>query len=394
MLREIRMPNLGTTNDEVKIIRWFKREGEEVKRGEPLLEVETDKAAMEVESFAAGYLKKIVAHPDDEVASGEIIAYIGDHEDIYNISDKAKPESSSSIAKRREVTPPTTSGKDMRVSPMVRKLAESMGIDLAGIRGTGPNGLILREDILKAHGTAPEIGKANLPVEEGETIPVPPPDGIAPFTRVGKAIAGTMTKSKATIPHVYFRIDAEASAMMALRSASEREISYNAMLLHTVADTLKDFPYLACRYNEEGRILAKQINIGFAASKGDDLFVPVVKNIGREGLDIRGVEAEIQRLTDAVRNGALKQEDLSGGVFTVTNLGTYGLSSFTAVINPPEVAILAVGAIQDRVVAVNGGIHIHPMLTMTLSVDHRVVNGVYAASFMKALKDKIETLKG
>jgi pyruvate dehydrogenase E2 component (dihydrolipoamide acetyltransferase) len=392
MLIEIRMPNLGTTNDEVKIIQWFKQEGEEVKRGEPLLEVETDKATMEVESFATGYLKKIVAHPDDEVASGEIIAYIGDQEDICNIPDKTGTESCASIDKRREVSFPTTSGKEIRVSPMVRKLAESMGVDLAGIRGTGPNGLILREDVLKAHEAAQETGKT-MPLEEKEMVPVQS-DGIIPFTRVGKVIAGNMTKSKTTIPHVYFRIDVDAAAMMALRSASGKKISYNAMLLHSVADTLKDFPYLICRYSEEGRILAKQINIGFAASKGDDLYVPVVKNIGRGGLDIRGVEAEIQRLTDAVRNGALKQEDLSGGVFTVTNLGTYGLSSFTAVINPLEVAILAVGAIQDRVVAVNGGIHIRPMMTLTLSVDHRVVNGVYAASFMEALKEKLETLKG
>ncbi|MGI6705852.1 MAG: dihydrolipoamide acetyltransferase family protein [Clostridia bacterium] len=392
MLIEIRMPNLGTTNDEVKIIQWFKQEGEEVKRGEPLLEVETDKATMEVESFATGYLKKIVAHPDDEVASGEIIAYIGDQGDICNIPDKTGTESCASIDKRREVSFPTTSGKEIRVSPMVRKLAESMGVDLAGIRGTGPNGLILREDVLKAHEAAQETGKT-MPLEEKEMVPVQS-DGIIPFTRVGKVVAGNMTKSKTTIPHVYFRIDVDAAAMMALRSASGKKISYNAMLLHSVADTLKDFPYLICRYSEEGRILAKQINIGFAASKGDDLYVPVVKNIGRGGLDIRGVEAEIQRLTDAVRNGALKQEDLSGGVFTVTNLGTYGLSSFTAVINPLEVAILAVGAIQDRVVAVNGGIHIRPMMTLTLSVDHRVVNGVYAASFMEALKEKLETLKG
>jgi pyruvate dehydrogenase E2 component (dihydrolipoamide acetyltransferase) len=392
MLIEIRMPNLGTTNDEVKIIQWFKQEGEEVKRGEPLLEVETDKATMEVESFATGYLKKIVAHPDDEVASGEIIAYIGDQEDICNIPDKTGTESCASIDKRREVSFPTTSGKEIRVSPMVRKLAESMGVDLAGIRGTGPNGLILREDVLKAHEAAQETGKT-MPLEEKEMIPVQS-DGIIPFTRVGKVIAGNMTKSKTTIPHVYFRIDVDAAAMMALRSASGKKISYNAMLLHSVADTLKDFPYLICRYSEEGRILAKQINIGFAASKGDDLYVPVVKNIGKGGLDIRGVEAEIQRLTDAVRNGTLKQEDLSGGVFTVTNLGAYGLSSFTAVINPPEVAILAVGAIQDRVVAVHGGIHIRPMMTLTLSADHRVVNGVYAASFMKALKEKLETLKG
>jgi len=392
MLIEIRMPNLGTTNDEVKIIQWFKQEGEEVKRGEPLLEVETDKATMEVESFATGYLKKIVAHPDDEVASGEIIAYIGDQEDICNIPDKTGTESCASIDKRREVSFPTTSGKEIRVSPMVRKLAESMGVDLAGIRGTGPNGLILREDVLKAHEAAQETGKT-MPLEEKEMVPVQS-DGIIPFTRVGKVVAGNMTKSKTTIPHVYFRIDVDAAAMMALRSASGKKISYNAMLLHSVADTLKDFPYLICRYSEEGRILAKQINIGFAASKGDDLYVPVVKNIGKGGLDIRGVEAEIQRLTDAVRNGTLKQEDLSGGVFTVTNLGAYGLSSFTAVINPPEVAILAVGAIQDRVVAVHGGIHIRPMMTLTLSADHRVVNGVYAASFMKALKEKLETLKG
>jgi pyruvate dehydrogenase E2 component (dihydrolipoamide acetyltransferase) len=181
--------------------------------------------------------------------------------------------------------------------------------------------------------------------------------------------------------------------MKEARRSSNKQISYNAIIITQVAKCLKDFPYLMSKYSDNGRVMPKTVNIGIAVAKGEDLYVPVVKDIGSNG-DAMAVEREIQRLIDAVNKGDIRQEDISGGVFTVSSLGAYGLSHFTAVINPPEAAILAVGAIQDRPVVIDGGIHIRPMVTLTLSVDHRLVNGAYAAGFLKALKEKLETMKG
>lgn len=372
MIKEIKMPNLGTTADEMKIVKWLKKEGEKVERGEPLLEVETDKATMEVESFVAGYLKKIVGNIGDTVVTGSIVAYIGNEEDMYQENKAAEIKSHP---------------KEVKISPMVRKLAEKHGIDVNGIVGSGPDGLILKEDILRVV----EAGGTAQAAAQPEAASQKPEQEIVPFTRVGLAVSNAMTRSKATIPHVYFSIDIDATAMKKLRSDSGKKISYNSIILYNVAECLKAFPYLAAKYSENGRILAKEINIGLAVAKGDDLFVPVVKRIGSNGMDLEGIEKEINRLVTSVNSGGIKQEDISGGVFTVSNLGAYGLSSFIPVINPPEAAILAVAGVQEKVVVMDGGIYIRPMITMTLSVDHRVVNGAYAADFLKSLKQKLET---
>lgn len=386
MIKEIKIPNLGTTADEMKIVRWLKKEGDKVERGEPLLEVETDKATMEVESFVAGYLKKIVSNTGDTVVTGSIVAYIGNEDDTYVDPSTERVLQLNQIPENKiaEIKSPS---KEIKISPMVRKLAEKHGIDINGIVGSGPDGLILKEDIMRfveADGPAQADAQTESAGQKLE-------QEIVPFTRVGLAVSNAMTRSKSTIPHVYFSIDIDATAMKKLRSDSGKKISYNSIILYNVAECLKAFPYLAAKYGENGRILAKEINIGLAVAKGDDLFVPVVKRLGSNGMDLDGIQKEIDRLTASVKSGEIKQDDISGGVFTVSNLGAYGLSSFIPVINPPEVAILAVAGVQEKVVVMDGGIRIRSMITMTLSVDHRVVNGAYAADFLKSLKQKLET---
>ncbi|MGI6113174.1 MAG: dihydrolipoamide acetyltransferase family protein [Mahellales bacterium] len=381
MIKSVKMPNLGTTVDEVKVLNWFKQEGDEVKRGEPLLEVETDKATMEVESFTAGFLKKIVSKAGDMVRANEVIAYIGDRDDVYvNSSEGQETEDTASGTEIKSAN--KGSSPDLRISPMVKKLAEKMGVDITGIKGTGPNGLIMKDDVIRAANAKTAGGQKDDQEEE-----------IIPFTRVGRATANAMTRSKGTIPHVYFSIDVDATLMKEARRNSDKQISYNTIIITQVAKCLKDFPYLMSKYSDNGRVIPKTVNIGIAVAKGEDLYVPVVKDIGSNS-DAMAVEREVQRLIAAVNKGDIRQEDISGGVFTVSSLGAYGLNHFTAVINPPEAAILAVGAIQDRPVVIDGGIHIRPMVTLTLSVDHRLVNGAYAAGFLKALKEKLETMKG
>ena len=384
MIKEIKMPNLGTTVDEMKIVKWLKNEGDSVERGEPIFEVETDKAIMEVESYLAGYLKKIVAGPGEAVTTGSIVAYIGDKTDKFEGIFPSEPVKAED--KVRKPVEATREISEARVSLMIKKLAEKRGIDITKIKGSSPNGLILKEDIISADiSTHTEADEGKLVEDARQDLPE-----VVPFSRVGTAIAKAMTRSKTTIPHVYLVIDVDASAMKELYVLSGKKYSYNAMIVYSVAKCLKAFPYLAARYDEKGRIMAKEISIGFAVAKGDDLLVPVVKGITDRGNELARIEQDMQQLIKKVETGELKQKDISGGVFTVSNLGSYGVRSFTAVINPPEAAILAVGAIQDRVMAKGGGVFVSPMMTLTLSVDHRIVNGVYAAAFLKELKENIE----
>jgi pyruvate dehydrogenase E2 component (dihydrolipoamide acetyltransferase) len=208
------------------------------------------------------------------------------------------------------------------------------------------------------------------------------------FNKIGKATAKAMTLSKTTIPHVYYQVEVDASVLIERRNQLEKAVSYNALLIDAVASSLKEFPYLASRYSEEGRILSEMLNIGLAVARGDDLLVPVVSDAGSK--DIFGIEKDINVLVEKVKNNKLSQQDISGGVFTITNLGGFGIDSFSAVINPPEAGILAVGRITDKAIVVDGEICVRPVMCLTLSADHRIVNGVYAASFLSTLKKKIE----
>jgi pyruvate dehydrogenase E2 component (dihydrolipoamide acetyltransferase) len=378
MIKEIKMPNLGTTTNEIKIVRWLKKENDAVKRGEALFEVETDKAAMEVESYLAGYLKKIVTGEQESAAVGAVVAYIGDEADVMEQPQAAE------VKPAREDSAPTEEKKAsaVRISPMVRKIAEKLGVDYTAVNGTGPDGMIMKEDIEKA---AAGGAASPAPKEEAKV------SGLIPFDRIGKATANAMSLSKTTIPHVYFTVEVDTTAMKALREKSGKEFSYNAMLIKAVADCIRKYPYFAAKYSDEGRVISDTVNIGLAAAREDDLIVPVIADADKGGL--KEVETKVREVVGKVKSNTLQQKDISDGVFTVTNLGGYGIDSFTAVINPPEAAILAVGRIADKLVPVEGGIRVQPSMALTLSVDHRIINGAYAANFLKELKSTLEGMK-
>ena len=369
MIKEIKMPNLGTTTNDIRITRWLKQENDFVKRGEMLFEIETDKAVMEVESYLVGYLKKIVVGDDSVTTTGSVVAYMGDEQDVFELK-----EAEAATAAQSELDSGSTTNKDtaIRISPMVKKIAEKLGVDYTKISGTGPNGMITKEDVENAANPAG-----------------PRPGNLVPFDRIGQATAKAMTQSKTTIPHVYFTVEVNATAMVQARKAAGKTISFNAMIIKAVADCIKEYPYLAAKYAEEGRILPDKINIGLAVARGNDLLVPVIADAGN-AKDFDAIEQQVKALVIKVNENKLQQNDLTGGVFTVTNLGGFGIESFSAIINPPEAGILAVGAMIDRVVPVDGEIKILPMMKLTLSVDHRIVNGAYAAGFLQALKLKLE----
>jgi pyruvate dehydrogenase E2 component (dihydrolipoamide acetyltransferase) len=379
MIKEIKMPDLGTTIKEMKIVKWLKSEGDKINRGEPIFEVETDKATMEVESYLEGYLKKIVSGSGEMVNTGATVAFIGDKDDRLPdiLPDKNKLAGD-------KVEKPVTNIKEksgVKISPMIKRLAEKHGVDINKIKGSGPGGLILKEDIISAAGAgiSETSGKAGRDLE------------VVPFNRIGAATAKKMAISKTKIPHIYITVDVDAGSMKELHTSSGKKYSYNTMIVYGVARTLKDYPYMSARYDEKGRQMVKDINIGLAVAKGEDLLVPVIKKITDNKKELTRIESDIRRLVKKIESGSYDQEDISGGVFTVTNLGAYGISSFAAIINPPEAAILAVGAIQDRAVAKGGNVAIRPIVTMTLSVDHRIVNGAYAASFLQKLKSYLES---
>jgi pyruvate dehydrogenase E2 component (dihydrolipoamide acetyltransferase) len=379
MIKEIKMPDLGTTIKEMKIVKWLKNEGDKINRGEPIFEVETDKATMEVESYLDGYLKKIVSDSGEMVNTGATVALIGEKDDKLPdiLPDKNK------LAGYKEEKPirDIIEKSGVKISPMIKRLAEKHGVDINKIKGSGPGGLILKEDII----SAAESGISETPGKKGQDLEV------MPFNRIGAATAKKMEISKKTIPHIYITVDVDAASIKELHTLSGKKYSYNAIIVYNVARTLKEYPYLAARYDEKGRLKAKDINIGLAVAAGEDLLVPVIKKITGNKDELTRIESDIRNLVKKIESGSYDHEDISGGVFTVTNLGRYGISSFAAIINPPEASILAVGAIQDRAVAKGGNITIRPMVTMTLSVDHRIVNGAYAASFLQKLKSYLES---
>lgn len=369
MIKEIKMPKLGTTTNEIKILNWRKRVNDPVKRGEILFEVETDKAVMEVESYLSGYLKKIVVEDAGIAKVGSTVAYIGEDTDVFETQPtevvQEKLDEQLQVTKRNDDT--------VRISPMVKKIAEKLGVDYYSIEGTGANGTITKSDIENA-ANASGVGQVVL------------------FDRIGRATAQAMTLSKTTIPHVYFSIEVNATAMMSLREASSKRITYNTMIIQASYECIKEYPYIAAKYSERGRILADKINIGLAVARRDDLLVPVIKDTG-SFVNLYELEKNIQILTQKTVEEKLKQSDVTGGVFTVTNLGGFGIDSFYAVINPPEAAILAVGRIAEKAVVTGRKIEIQPNMQLTLSTDHRVVNGAYAARFLKALKQRLERIK-
>jgi pyruvate dehydrogenase E2 component (dihydrolipoamide acetyltransferase) len=383
MIKEVRMPNIGTNIDEMKIIRWFKAPGDEIQRGDILFEVETDKAVMEVESYLAGYLKKIIVRNGDAAPAGGVVAIIGDRND--DLEEFLKFDMQNPLIADNCVIKTEEKVKQViRISPMVKKIAENWQVDYTKLIGTGPNGIITKED-LKAAAKKEQDKKIGPDKKKEQT------GKIEPFNRIARATAKAMTQSKTTIPHAYFEIDIDASAMKAFRKNNDKAISYNAMIVKASGSCLKKYPYLAAQYSEDGRIMKSTINIGLAVAKMEDLLVPVIKNVSEKTL--YEIEKDINILLDKTRKNELIQDDLNGSIFTVTNLGGYGVSAFTAVINSPEVAIIAVGEITPRIVPAESGFSVVPTVRMTLSVDHRMVNGTYAAGFLKELKNILERME-
>jgi pyruvate dehydrogenase E2 component (dihydrolipoamide acetyltransferase) len=391
---EVILPRLGQGMESGTIVRWLKSEGEAVEKGEPLFELDTDKVTQEVEAEASGVLLKI-AVAEGEVSVGRTVAFIGkEGEDLPDVpAEPASDNLSQALPEAPEpavssVEQPATSNGRVKASPLARRLARERGIDLAAISGTGPEGRIVAEDVEHAEGGAPKVASDKLSqavFSTGEAERVP-------LTNIRKTIARRLTEAW-QIPVFQLQASADMTRANALVARlRERDpdvrVTVTDVLTKVAAQALLRHREVNAEFTEEAILRHPSANVGIAVAAPQGLVVPVVHGAERLSLaEIAGVRAD---LVGRARDNKLRAEDLEGGTFTISNLGMYAVESFTAVLNPPQAAIVAVGATEDRVVAVGGELAVRPMLTLTATFDHRAVDGAPAAAFLQTLKESLE----
>ncbi|HZC74879.1 MAG TPA: dihydrolipoamide acetyltransferase family protein [Gaiellaceae bacterium] len=394
MSTEVILPRLGQGMESGTIVRWLKSEGEPVEKGEPLFELDTDKVTQEVEAEVAGVLLKI-AVAEGEVPVGQTVAFIGaEGEDVPEIAavtpqqeqTKAEPTEPEPMAAQQEVAPVASGNGRIKASPLARRMARDRGIELSAIRGTGPDGRIVAEDVERAEAggpSAPAAAPARVPTGEVERVPL---------SNVRKTIARRLTEAW-QIPVFQLQASADMTRVNALVARlRERDpdvrVTVTDVLTKVCAQALMRHREVNAEFTEDAILLHPSANVGLAVAAPQGLVVPVVRSAERLSLtEIAGVRAG---LVGRARENKLRAEDLEGGTFTISNLGMYAVESFTAVLNPPQAAIVAVGATEERVVPLGGETAVRPMVTLTCTFDHRAVDGAPAAAFLQTLKESLE----
>ena len=394
MATEVILPRLGQGMESGTIVRWLKSEGEQVARGEPLFELDTDKVTQEVEAEANGVLLKI-AVAEGEVPVGQTVAFIGDKGEAVPETTEAAPSPTPIEAERTsepepaaplEAPEPSTTNGRIKASPLARRLARERGIDLATLRGTGPEGRIVAEDVERGEAGAP-------PAPTSAAVPVPAGDAQqVPLTNIRKTIARRLTEAW-QIPVFQLQAAADMTRVNDLvAKLRERDpdvrLTVTDVLTKVCAQALMRHREVNAEFTEDAILLHPSANVGLAVAAPQGLVVPVIRSAERLSLtEIAGVRAD---LVGRARDNKLRAEDLEGGTFTISNLGMFAVQSFTAVLNPPQAAIVAVGATEDRVVPAEGGTAVRPMVTLTGTFDHRAVDGAPAAAFLQTLRESLE----
>ncbi len=395
-LTDVLMPQAGQSMEEGTIVRWLKNEGDKVQAKDILLEVETDKAVVEVEAGHDGTLRKIIVPVGVTVPVRTRIALIGDANAAIPADVAAMPSKPAPAAASPKVATPvpnTTSSVPLAVasgalkaSPAARKIAGERGINLASVGvGTGPNGRITSRD-LPAQATVAQVA---APVATPAPASVSGQAARRRLTPMRKAIARNLLASKQTIPHFYMQLTVNAVPMSELQKSekSKYQCSLNDFVTKACATAIREFPAFRSRIENDEMVEFSDVNIGIAVGMDEGLVVPVI--LGADTLSIKALAAETRRLAQTAKTG--KIENMGKGVFTITNLGMFGIEQFTAIVNPPEAAILAVGTMRETVVVQDGAMWAGKVMTVTLSADHRVVDGLPAAKFMARLKELLES---
>ncbi|HJN15979.1 MAG TPA: dihydrolipoamide acetyltransferase family protein [Armatimonadota bacterium] len=363
MATKIVVPDAGQTTDELLLAKWHVDVGDEVDAGDFLADIETDKAVAELESFAGGTVLKLMAEEGDTILTGQTLLWLGEEgEEIPEEEDAPAQDDAAARSEVVETPSPTTPG--MRATPAARTLAREQGVALTDLAGSGPDGCIVKRDVEGMGG--------------GESVEL---------SSMRKAIAARLQQSVREAPHFYVAMDVDMTKALAAKEAAPTKISINDLIVKAAAGALRDVPQVNCRLDGDTVRYLTDINIGIAVGVDEGLVVPVL--VGADSLSLAEVAERSRELVASAREGRLAAGAQS--TFTVSNLGMYGVKSFSAIINPPEAAILAVGAIEDRVVLTDAGIAAVPTLTLTLSSDHRVVDGTLAARLLNAVRERLET---
>jgi pyruvate dehydrogenase E2 component (dihydrolipoamide acetyltransferase) len=400
------MPSLGFDMTEGTLVRWLAKEGDRIGKGQPIAEIETDKATVEIEAAASGILSKIVVQPGQNVPVGTVIGIIdGPGEEARTtVTDPPMPGKKGGGPPEAAVPPPAgpidapaggekgeepagPSRKRVKASPVARRMAEEAGVDLARIEGTGPGGRVMERDVQAA---ITEKAPPPRPAEE----PAEPSNEPVPLNRMRLAIARRMAESKATAPHFYVTVEINMDEALKVREQMNRlaqdneKITVTDLIVASASRTLALFPRLNASYRNGNLVMHPQINIGIGTALEDGLITTVLRDADRKSL--KAIAAESKGMSARARANKLRPDDLGSGTFTVSNLGMFEVDEFTAIINPPEAAILAVGAVTRRPLAVGEEVRIASMMKSTLSVDHRVADGAQAGRFLQEFKKLLE----
>ena len=393
MATDVIMPQMGFDMEEGTVVRWLKAEGDNVDRGEPIVEVETDKATVEVESFASGLLRRIVVTEGITVPVGQVIGIIASADEALPAIEApvsmpdtlAEPVTVRSDPPTPEASPAVEAAKGDRilVSPLAKRIAEEKGVDLSTVTGTGPKGRITKEDVLAA--------------AEEDQVPAPAPSAIADVTELSKmrqTIARRMTQSKQEMPHFYVTASVDMTRAMALREelkelwAGEARLTVNDLIIKASALALAKFPAFNSHY-ADGKIKHNpSLNIGVAIALEDGLIAPAILDC--RGKSLKEISAASRDLSTRARNGVLKPQEYTEATIAISNLGMFQIDNFIAIINPKQSASIAVGSVTKQPVVRDGQITIADIMQCTISADHRVVNGAEAAQFVNEIKSYLE----
>jgi pyruvate dehydrogenase E2 component (dihydrolipoamide acetyltransferase) len=395
MPTEVIMPGLGAASDELRLVRWLIKEGDAVEKGQPIFEAESDKSVVEVEAPHSGTLGKFLASPEDIVLAGEVVAILLAPGETRPAEAETPSPTTNSIPASTSLSTPKfslSSSKTVQpsarliASPLARKMARQEGIDLDTIKGTGPAGRIVKADI---EDVLQELAAA--PPETRPIVPVVP----LPLTGIRGAIARHMSESVHTTAPVTLTTEADAGSLVRLRQILKAEagkrgdtISYDLLMAMITAQALQKHPKLNASLTPAGIVQHEQINIGVAVDTERGLLVPVLKAVPTRSL--LDLAAELQAKVVKAQAGKATPEDLSGGTFTITNLGLFGIDAFTPIINLPECAILGIGCIREKPVARQGQLVLGQMMALSLTFDHRIVDGAPAARFLQEVTRLVE----
>jgi len=401
---DVKMPRMSQTTDEVRLVQWLVKEGDRVNKGDPLCQVETDKTTMDVEAFQGGTVLKLLVPHDSIVNAGEVIAFLGEAGEkiteagalgeaaVEVREERAKPGGVAAEEARPGTRPGagrpfsrqvlSADGKTVRATPLVQNIAKKKGIPLARVKGSGPGGLITKKDL--------EAYREQAYKEKGPEVTY---EGHEPLSAHQLAVARSLVRSAQEIPHFYLKCRCFADSFLLWRERNRRQdgqkVSLDAMFIYAASRALQEYPRVNGSFRENRLVVHSGIHVCVAIAAGSELFAPVVREADKKS--VAEIDVEVRRLAEKARSGKLDMKDLTGGTFTVTNLGMYPVDEFCAIINPPQAGILAVGRIRKVLhIDETGGMHIRSACTLTGSFDHRIVNGAEGAAFLQKIKKILE----